>query len=71
MSHTFPVNGEYDITIRLSRDRNEHIEGLFESHEIDLLLDDERAEDLHGGAALDDERAAADASPVAGRWTAT
>jgi hypothetical protein len=42
VSHAFPVNGEYDITIRLSRDRNEHIEGLLESHEIELLLDDQR-----------------------------
>ena len=37
--HTFPVDGEYEITIRLARDRNEHIEGLFEPHELDLLLD--------------------------------
>ena len=42
VSHAFPVNGEYEITIRLSRDRNEHIEGLLESHEIELLLDDQR-----------------------------
>ena len=41
-SHEFPVNGEYEITIRLARDRNEHIEGLTESHEIELLLDGER-----------------------------
>jgi hypothetical protein len=42
VSHEFPVNGEYEITIRLSRDRNEHIEGLLESHEVELLLDGER-----------------------------
>ena len=41
VSHVFPVNGEYEITIRLARDRNEHIEGLFEPHEIELLLDGE------------------------------
>ena len=40
--HTFPVNGEYEITIRLARDRNEHIEGLLETHEIELLLDGEQ-----------------------------
>jgi mono/diheme cytochrome c family protein len=40
--HIFPVNGEYEITIRLARDRNEHIEGLFEEHEVELLLDGER-----------------------------
>jgi hypothetical protein len=42
VSHEFPVNGEYEITIRLSRDRNEHIEGLLEPHEVELLLDGER-----------------------------
>ena len=42
VSHTFPVNGEYEITIRLARDRNEHIEGLLEPHEVELLLDGER-----------------------------
>src|SRR5438477_5466791 len=42
VSHTFPVNGEYEVTIRLARDRNEHVEGLTESHEVELLLDGER-----------------------------
>jgi mono/diheme cytochrome c family protein len=42
MSHVFPMNGEYEITIRLARDRNEHIEGLLEPHDIELLLDGER-----------------------------
>ena len=42
VEHEFPLNGEYDITIRLARDRNEHIEGLLEPHEIELMLDGER-----------------------------
>ena len=42
VSHEFPMNGEYEITIRLARDRNEHIEGLLEPHEIELLVDGER-----------------------------
>ncbi|HET9468967.1 MAG TPA: DUF1592 domain-containing protein [Vicinamibacterales bacterium] len=42
VSHVFPVNGEYEITIRLARDRNEHIEGLLEPHEIELLVDGDR-----------------------------
>ena len=40
--HTFPLDGEYEITIRLARDRNENIEGLTEPHQLDLLLDGER-----------------------------
>jgi mono/diheme cytochrome c family protein len=44
VSHEFPVSGDYDITIRLSRDRNEHIEGLLEPHDIELLVDGERVQ---------------------------
>ncbi|MDF1844681.1 MAG: DUF1587 domain-containing protein [Rubripirellula sp.] len=37
--HLFPEDGEYEITIRLARDRNEHVEGMREPHQLDLLLD--------------------------------
>ena len=40
--HTFPLDAEYEISVRLARDRNEHIEGLKEPHEIELLLDKKR-----------------------------
>jgi hypothetical protein len=40
--YTFPRDGEYDIQIRLARDRNEHVEGLHEPHELEVLLDRER-----------------------------
>jgi hypothetical protein len=40
--YTFPLDAEYEISIRLARDRNEHIEGLKEPHAIELLLDKER-----------------------------
>ncbi len=40
--YTFPRDGEYDIQIRLTRDRNEEIEGLTEPHELELLVDRER-----------------------------
>lgn len=39
--HTFAQAGEYEFQIRLMRDRDEHIEGLHGSHDIDLLLDRE------------------------------
>jgi mono/diheme cytochrome c family protein len=42
--YTFPRDGEYDIQIRLSRDRDEHIEGLREPHDVELLLDRERVQ---------------------------
>ncbi len=37
--YTFPRDGEYEIQIRLTRDRNEHVEGLSEPHELEVLLD--------------------------------
>ena len=40
--YTFPRDGEYEIDIRLARDRNEEIEGLHEAHEMEVLLDRER-----------------------------
>jgi Protein of unknown function (DUF1592)/Protein of unknown function (DUF1588)/Protein of unknown function (DUF1587)/Protein of unknown function (DUF1585)/Protein of unknown function (DUF1595)/Cytochrome C oxidase, cbb3-type, subunit III len=42
--YTFPLDGEYEFTIRLTRDRNEDIEGLREPHDIELLVDNKRVE---------------------------
>ena len=37
--HTFPVSGEYEVEMRLTRDRNEEVEGLRERHEMVVLID--------------------------------
>lgn len=37
--YTFPADGEYEIRIRLTRDRNEQVEGLSEPHQVEVLLD--------------------------------
>jgi len=42
--YAFPLDGEYEIQIRLTRDRNEHVEGLNEAHDLELLLDRERVQ---------------------------
>jgi hypothetical protein len=42
--YTFPLNAEYDFQLRLARDRNEYIEGLKESHEVEVTLDGERVQ---------------------------
>jgi cytochrome c551/c552 len=42
--YNFPVDGKYDVQIRLTRDRNEHVEGLREPHQVELMLDGERAQ---------------------------
>lgn len=57
--YNFPRDGEYEIRIRLTRDRNEHVEGLSQPHEVELLLDLEEVETFtvkppRGGAAADE-----------------
>jgi hypothetical protein len=42
--HAFPQDGEYDFQIRLARDRNEEIEGLNGTYELEVLVDGERVE---------------------------
>src|SRR5262245_22506223 len=42
--YTFPRDGDYDVQVRLTRDRNEHVEGLNGPHELEVLLDRERAD---------------------------
>ena len=37
--YLFPQDGEYEVQVRLQRDRNEQVEGLRHAHEIELLLD--------------------------------
>src|SRR5947209_20209766 len=42
LPYTFPRDGEYEVQIRLTRDRNEEVEGLREPHQLEVLLDRER-----------------------------
>lgn len=37
--YTFPLEAEYEIAVRLTRDRNEEMEGLTESHDVEILMD--------------------------------
>ncbi|TWT94313.1 hypothetical protein Pla100_39240 [Neorhodopirellula pilleata] len=37
--HTFGVSGEYEIELKLTRDRDEKVEGLNEEHQLDVLID--------------------------------
>jgi len=39
LTYTFPRDGTYEIQLRLTRDRNEEVEGLHESHDVVVLLD--------------------------------
>jgi hypothetical protein len=42
--YTFPLDGEYEISVRLMRDRDEHVEGLFDTHDVEVLLDRARVQ---------------------------
>ena len=40
--YTFPVDAEYEINVRLTRDRNEHVEGLTQPHDVEVSIDGRR-----------------------------
>ena len=42
VDYHFPLGGEYDIQVRLSRNRNENVEGLTEPHTMEITVDGER-----------------------------
>ena len=42
--YTFPLDADYEIQLQLTRDRNEHIEGLSEPTPVELMLDGERVQ---------------------------
>ena len=44
VAHTFPLDGEYEIEVRLARNRNENVEGLREPHVLEMTLDGDRLE---------------------------
>ncbi len=41
-TYTFPQDGDYQIEVRLQRDRNEQVEGLKKPHDVEVLIDRER-----------------------------
>jgi len=44
VQYNFPLEGNYEIQIRLSRDRNENVEGLTEPQQVELTLDGQRVQ---------------------------
>ena len=42
VEHAFPLDGEYEIEVRLARNRNENVEGLREAHVLEMTLDGDR-----------------------------
>ncbi|MCS7023321.1 MAG: DUF1592 domain-containing protein [Bryobacteraceae bacterium] len=37
--YSFPADAEYEIQVRLQRDRNEHVEGLRQAHDLEISID--------------------------------
>ena len=42
MRHTFPVDGEYEISVRLRRNGYDYIVGSAEPHQIEIRIDGQR-----------------------------
>ena len=63
--YTFPQTGEYEIQIRLARDRNEEVEGLRERHELQILLDRELKADFEVKPPKDSNHSVVDTHLVA------
>jgi mono/diheme cytochrome c family protein len=77
--HVFPQDGDYQFQIRLTRDRDDRLEGLAEPHQIELMVDGARLQlfDLPAlttaqtqSAAYADKEGDADAR-LSGRFTVT
>ncbi len=43
-NHHFPQTGQYEIELRLMRDRDEKVEGLNAEHQVDILIDRNRVQ---------------------------
>ena len=41
VKHVFPQAGDYEVQVRLQRDRNEQVEGMHGEHQLQILLDRE------------------------------
>lgn len=46
VDHHFPQDGQYEVQVRLTRDRDEKVEGVRGTHDLDILLDGKRIDRL-------------------------
>jgi cytochrome c553 len=60
ISYYFPQDGQYEIQVRLARDRNEEVEGLNEPHQVEVLLDRRRVAQFTVQPPKDNNHAAVD-----------
>ena len=69
IDYTFPRTGEYEIQIRLARDRNEEVEGLRDRHQLQVLLDRTVVTEFEVKPPKDGNHSAVDAHLVARVFT--
>ncbi len=62
---TFAQSGEYEIQVRLARDRNEEVEGLRERHQLQVLLDRQLVTDFEVAPPKDGNHSLVDAHLIA------
>jgi hypothetical protein len=53
--YNFPQDGDYDIQVWLTRDRNEQVEGLREKHQLEVLVDRKNVGSLTVKPAVNNE----------------
>ncbi len=61
IEYTFPQDGEYDVSVRLMRDRNDEVEGLRGEHQLDVLLDRDLVERFEIRPPVDRDHSQVDA----------
>lgn len=61
IDYTFPRDGEYEIQMRLARDRNEEVEGLNRKHEVVFLIDRKQVKTFFVDRPKDKNHSLADA----------
>jgi len=55
--HHFPVDGEYEVQIRLQRNSRDYIRGLIDQHKLDVFIDNELVKDFYIGGEKKGESA--------------
>jgi hypothetical protein len=61
IEHTFARDGQYELQVRLARDRDEHVEGMKESNSVDFIIDKALVQRLKIEPAKDGDHSKVDA----------
>ena len=71
VKHVFAQSGDYEVQVRLQRDRNEQVEGMHGQHQLQILLDRELQSEFTGqGQKLREDRRASQSATSCRRRSA-